>query len=536
MLLGAAAPYARTGPADPALGKRLAISPGVHTVSVKVVFVAFSEGQAIPPEAEEVFAGVSDYYRAMSLGKHAVSFSIIRRPAPDQASAYTPKRPAAYYKAILEHYQAKSGILQKEIFEKVYRDDPTAFDDADVVLVVMLESMFEGFTGVGNLGGYNEAGFPTDIYDGPGITTLWLETVVDNQYNVAHEYGHQLGLHHPPQNEAHRYYGWYSLMYNRSLDETGIRPPAAPQFVYNDMWLDDDDVIVISGDMKNAVIEPFIETHRLYLYFGENNNVFFIANYQGTGHDSLYAGTGLLIWHTRRWDVWDVEAAHGNWADGRPGTTPRPDGLPDGSDLLDQKTAEYHSGASDFFDGRTYTAFTGGTNPNTNLYPADTSTSRPGYSLYNDTTRTLPQTTPSHFAMCNLRRKASSGADTAVMIADFYVNNWTGRISSNTVWEYHTHVSGDIVIDAGATLTIKRGVQVSFEPSFDDRAGGTFTDKAEIIVNGTLNLEGTRFAPVTFTSSADAPVDGDWGGITVNGTMNPGVYRYRYAAQDVVQN
>jgi hypothetical protein len=160
----------------------------------------------------------------------------------------------------------------------------------------------------------------------------------------------------------------------------------------------------------------------------------------------------------------------------------------------------------------------------------------PYASLYEDTTRTLPQLIPSRFAIMDIHRKGTSGPDAQIMVADLYINNWSGTITQNTTWTNNVHVSGDITVASGVTLTIRSRVQVAFEPGFDDRAAGDYTGKGEIFVQGSLVLQGTTRNPVVFTSAADSPQNGDWGGIVIRsgGSLTGTQYQYLYASRSII--
>ncbi len=81
-------------------------------------------------------------------------------------------------------------------------------------------------------------------------------------------------------------------------------------------------------------------------------------------------------------------------------------------------------------------------------------------------------------------------ADGETILSDSYVIAGEGEI----------YVGNDITISSGATLTIYRDVELN-------TAGGY-----QIIVDGTLNVEGTAYKPVILSG----PTTGGWGGILVN--------------------
>jgi len=91
----------------------------------------------------------------------------------------------------------------------------------------------------------------------------------------------------------------------------------------------------------------------------------------------------------------------------------------------------------------------------------------------------------------------------------------SGQIASNTTWTQNVLVTGDVTVTRGVTLTIAPGVTVFFAAHSDDRASGSWTDKSELRVYGTLIAEGTLAAPIYFTSNADVKAAGDWGAIRI---------------------
>ena len=77
-----------------------------------------------------------------------------------------------------------------------------------------------------------------------------------------------------------------------------------------------------------------------------------------------------------------------------------------------------------------------------------------------------------------------------------------------------TDASGDVVITAGATLTFQPNSRIRFATT-DSMAGGLDTTKAELRVEGTLELDGTNTNKVSVTSAATTPARGDWYGIVI---------------------
>jgi parallel beta-helix repeat protein len=134
-------------------------------------------------------------------------------------------------------------------------------------------------------------------------------------------------------------------------------------------------------------------------------------------------------------------------------------------------------------------------------------------------TAITPYTTPSTnreigdftgLAIINISATATN------MTADFYVNYWSGDVTSNTTWTAANSpytIGGDITVQSGVTLTIESGVTVSFLTNQDDEAGGIDAGKAELIVEGTLLADG-----VTFTNPSG--IANAWYGIVLDGASS----------------
>jgi hypothetical protein len=74
--------------------------------------------------------------------------------------------------------------------------------------------------------------------------------------------------------------------------------------------------------------------------------------------------------------------------------------------------------------------------------------------------------------------------------------------------------SGDVVIVTGAKLTFQPNTRIRFATT-DSMSGGLDVSKAELRVEGELELDGTNSSPVTVTSAAATPARGDWYGIVI---------------------
>jgi hypothetical protein len=99
--------------------------------------------------------------------------------------------------------------------------------------------------------------------------------------------------------------------------------------------------------------------------------------------------------------------------------------------------------------------------------------------------------------------------------ASTWDSTFSGVLGSNTVWNSNLLLTGDVTVPAGVTLTIDSGTTIFVSSDNDDQNGGLWSDKTELIVFGTLLVNGSETAPVYFTSDAAEKAPGNWGGIQI---------------------
>ena len=75
-------------------------------------------------------------------------------------------------------------------------------------------------------------------------------------------------------------------------------------------------------------------------------------------------------------------------------------------------------------------------------------------------------------------------------------------------------IQGDVTVQAGATLTIQSGTVVRFAAN-DMQGSGASTSLVELIVHGTLLVNGDYGQPVTFEAQTGSS-PGTWHGITIS--------------------
>lgn len=91
-----------------------------------------------------------------------------------------------------------------------------------------------------------------------------------------------------------------------------------------------------------------------------------------------------------------------------------------------------------------------------------------------------------------------------------------GRMNQNAVWTAQNSpylLTGDLTVAPGVSLVIDKGVSVGVSKG-DQWDADSATDLIDILVQGTLMIQGTGDLPVTMTSVSASPQAGDWNGIT----------------------
>lgn len=108
----------------------------------------------------------------------------------------------------------------------------------------------------------------------------------------------------------------------------------------------------------------------------------------------------------------------------------------------------------------------------------------------------------------------------------------SGHIIRDEIWSGTVHVTGDIVVDPGVTLTILAGTTVLISANSDDQQSGrTFPDwfadsrgdpltsgfyaENHISIHGKIVAIGTPSSVITFTSDSPSPTYADWIGIAL---------------------
>ena len=99
--------------------------------------------------------------------------------------------------------------------------------------------------------------------------------------------------------------------------------------------------------------------------------------------------------------------------------------------------------------------------------------------------------------------------------ASTWQSTFSGVIATNTTWNTDLLLTGDVTVPAGVTLTIDSGTTIFAVANSDDQSSGKWADKTELIVFGTLLVNGNDSAPVYFTSNSSSKMAGNWGGVQI---------------------
>lgn len=119
----------------------------------------------------------------------------------------------------------------------------------------------------------------------------------------------------------------------------------------------------------------------------------------------------------------------------------------------------------------------------------------------------------------------------------------SGTVTANQTWRGTIDITGDVVIEDGATVTIDPGTQVRFAAGADDQEGGGTTPITDppfpndpaiapsqissiSVSGGALRAVGTETEPIVFTSASTTPAWGDWHSIQYNQTGSGLVLQY----------
>ncbi len=99
-------------------------------------------------------------------------------------------------------------------------------------------------------------------------------------------------------------------------------------------------------------------------------------------------------------------------------------------------------------------------------------------------------------------------------------------INGDERWSGEIRLTGDVVVERGARLTIEAGTTILVSPHTDSHASGRDLTRIELIIEGVLICRGTSEEKIVFTSEADEPRMGDWFGIQINNPRQKSIIDY----------
>jgi hypothetical protein len=105
------------------------------------------------------------------------------------------------------------------------------------------------------------------------------------------------------------------------------------------------------------------------------------------------------------------------------------------------------------------------------------------------------------------------------VVATTMAYDFSGHITSNTVWNEDMILTGDVWVDEGITLTVQAGITVEV-PFLDVDMNGI--GDIELEVNGVMNVNGIEEDPVFFRCLEDSTTSIGWQGITVSSSSTMG--------------
>ena len=548
-------------------------------LSALVIFAKFRDeaagDRAKPPWADDLFnpnrpGSFTHFYNEMSRGQLQVTGEVLpRRYSSRQgASAYTAAEPgglgryAQFNREILEQADGDTDLGR---FDNDGPDGvPNSGDDdgyVDVVFINLL-TVPAGFfigtaTGLASLGLDND--FISDDpaasgghirvrsrFTGFGGTTQRGHVFSVTAGTMCHEFGHVLGLPDlfdqssvtqgneldPAEDSAG--IGKWGLMGLGTLGwgvEDG--PNAFSAWTLMTLgWLgrDNEHLVEVDESRRDVVIDPIDAGGAVYKVSLSPDEYFLVENRQAS--DSYYnrnipAG-GLLVWHVderadndeERHKKVDLVCADGLYTGrGYPAAGADPASGRDNLDFWarDSAYAGANNGnqgdATDPFDGVRYRRFAFDTNPGARAHTGAT------------------RHTPVGFALENIRALSGGRMQVDILVRQPI----PGHVHADTTWSGTVQVTGDVVIEAGATLTLAPGTDVRFATG-DTRASGFDTTRCELLVYGDLVSESDAANPVRLRSARAVPGRRDWLGVFLLAGQNDALDRARASGGLVIAN
>jgi len=109
----------------------------------------------------------------------------------------------------------------------------------------------------------------------------------------------------------------------------------------------------------------------------------------------------------------------------------------------------------------------------------------------------------------------------------------SGVVNGELLLSGRVLLAGDLLVPAGSRLTIAAGTVVTVRPADATKIDPEFlSSQTELLVRGSLRIEGTAAAPVVFEVEPAEVVDAQWAGILLDRASDSRLRHVRIAAAD----
>lgn len=453
-----------------------ASGPGAASPQSTVLFVwakTVDDVSSFPSWSTSMPTTLTDFYSVMSYNQHAIITKVATKNGGFFVSDSGHTVP--YFKNLFQAGQGYEGpfaIFVEEMLQKVEAEyGSNYFDDVDMIVMMITDGGLgwyyaelpnRNYGGVGLLGvNYTTGNGKTfDSFTG-GVNCEFAEGEKVTEFTVCHEYGHYLGLVDIPLIGI----GCYSLMQNTKVNEpTEGAVPLSVLDVVNLGWLDMNDstrvqTVTTDASVTLAPLRSQAGIVAAKIQHPQLGEYFLVANQQRSTnvYDGTYPADGLLVWHVSGINF-DIECAVG--------LDPTIYGGFNYDHLsLSPSDSNFHGEglSSDFFKPSGPDQFTPWTSTSTGFFGTHNGGG-------------------SNIAITGVTSSGTSVSFNAVF--DFF----SGTITADSWWDdlNASSFDGDVIVNAGATLTILPGIDLGF------------TLGSVLKIYGTLNVNGTATQPVTF--------------------------------------
>jgi nitrous oxidase accessory protein NosD len=115
------------------------------------------------------------------------------------------------------------------------------------------------------------------------------------------------------------------------------------------------------------------------------------------------------------------------------------------------------------------------------------------------------------------------------------VPEYAGAYSQDLIWEKTVTMSADVLILKGGSLTVRAGTQVNVVPAEGTKIAPEYLSAlTELLVRGTLDIQGTREEPVRFViTDTNEATEIAWSGITLDNAIKSKIQNAELERADI---